>query len=469
MGVPRGPCSVAVGIRNGARRYQPGMSAVKTIATRAFVWLIPFMAGVIAFGVWFAWKWGAHDAGVWWRTVRERLDAGDTTINQASWFMRDRWETLGRVWDGPKLHKDELPSILGVIGVACMAVILFRVPGAVLAGWLGRRAIRRDMVACDPALARRLGRRTYVDGVWRWTIPAAIAWGAAVALMNHLWFFSEFLQTPRTRIIAMASAVVVLPLIDIPCSLRWARHLISTDIRGRQRLCRWCGFDITRPAIGLCPECGKPRDPTSKDAGVRLLVRPRAARTLAVAAAFLLLVGGGIGWAVANANGIRVLTSARHLIDAVMMQRARPTVNVLLPVGRLMEVRVGTTTLHLCLQRPRLEQDPAPGGTPVYLAEMRVVRYEPPMTDPPGPGRRETHVQRGNQTRQNTPPQVALGPPGGAVRFDVYVPEMMERPGGRAYLFEEAQCWLQLPRTAGVARLIVPDLADADDAWLTGR
>jgi hypothetical protein len=232
------------------------VSTVKAIATRVARWFSAFVAGAVAFCVWFSWKWGAHYAGIWWRTVRERLEAGDTTINQTSWVMRDRWETLRHVWDGPRLRQDELPTILGIIGSAGVAIILLRVPGAVLAGWLGRIAIRRDLISCGPGMARRLGRRTYADGAWRWTIPAAIAWGAGVAFINHLWLFSEFLPTPRMRTIAAASAVAILPLIDIPCSLRWARHLINNDIRGRQRLCRWCGFDITRPATGVCPECG---------------------------------------------------------------------------------------------------------------------------------------------------------------------------------------------------------------------
>lgn len=423
------------------------MRAIRAIRSVVAVVVLSLATAAAALLVWFGWKWGAHYAGVWWRGVRARLEAGDTTINQASWWMRDRWTTLRGMWDGPKLDADSLPEILTVIGAAGAAVLILRLPGAILAGWLGRRAIRRDAILCDPALGRRLGRRVYLDGALRWSVPLGIIWGAGVAFANHLWFFSEYLQTPPSRVVAMALPVIVVPMLDVPLSLRWARHLITKDIRGRQRMCPWCGYDVTSVGEGVCPECGHRVTRKARDEGVRV-VRPYALRVGAAASAAILIIGAVLAWAVANLKGVNVNREARRLRDAVLMQRSESQLRVFLPADRVMVIE--DRGVRMLLRVTPNPPDPSAPHEPwrIYKqASARVVVQQA-----------QTEVLKRRREIEHIPGLLGPSPwaTGPTPRVDATGDPAEDRAG----------VWITLPRSVHRAQLIEPDGRDPDVLWL---
>ncbi len=413
------------------------MKVLRAIRGVAIAGGMSFVAATAALAVWFGWKWGAHYAGVWWRGVRERLEAGDTTINQASWWMRDRWETLGRVWDGPKINSDSAPQVLAVIGGASVLFLLLRMPGAVVAGWLGRRAIRRDGILCEPALAKSLGRRVLVDGALRWVVPAGIAVGAAMALVNHLSNFGDYLMSRESRMVAMLCTPLAFLVVDVPCSLRWSRHLIAKNIRGRQRMCRWCGFDVTSLGKGMCSECGKRVDAKARDVGVRVVVRPREAKVAGMVVVFALVVAGGIGWAVANVKGVGVWDEGRRFIDSLMLKRTEDSLRVMTHLGRVIELHDGSSRLLMCVTLAPMS--PQRGlARQVRMLLVRTISIE---------GDRSIRTESIEHTYGRASP----------TSYAKSFVWSSDRP---------VMIWV--PRSVEVAKFPSPDLSDQDMAWLRG-
>jgi len=433
------------------------MGMATTLRAGLRIGVMSLTSATWACGVWFAWKWGAHYAGVWWRGVQERITAGDTSINQASWFMRDRWHALNGVLDPPTLDRSSAIEMSIAIGVLTSLVLMLRLPGAVLAGWLGRRAIRRDSILYDAALARRLGRRVYADGARRWSIPLGIACGVFVALLNHLWQFGDFLSAQQDRMIAVACVPLMFLVADVFCSLRCTRHLLTAAILGRQTLCTSCGYDVTGRAAGnVCSECGKPVMHRAGDAGVRLVGRRRDPRLLSkpvLVVALYLFVAAVVLY---HAMGVSDNAIGSRLREALLIQRTEPAVVARLPVGRVMEVRV---------PRGRMWIRVAPPDTPGWDRRRGVTRVRIVRRGAPNEREELILASIGDMAWSRT--RIT---PGGThqMEISVSIPTLRDPQHDSVIkvLTDNAECWLSLPRSTSVARCIPIDPSDPDMAWL---
>src|SRR5262249_13452455 len=118
--------------------------------------------------------------------IYNALVAGDTNIDQAATRMsaNTRVFLMGGAMQ-PFGYEDVLILMLSA-GMLALGLMVVRAPAAVLAGFLGRRAIRRENILCRAEVRGTLGRRVYQDGFLRGAMIASVVAGLVLTLAGHV-------------------------------------------------------------------------------------------------------------------------------------------------------------------------------------------------------------------------------------------------------------------------------------------